>query len=1347
MGGATMLRWSLRVLAVLLALVLVAAAVGVWWVGQTGSFLRWSLARAEAATGGALQAGVVRGTLLGGFRVEWLHWKDDERDVRLEEVFVSLRPGALLHGELRIGRVEVARLQVSLRAAGETAAAAPPDSLALPIDVRVDALGIGRLTIERRPAEPDAARVEPLVLERVSVAGRYRDAAYRIDRFAVVSPRWGEANLQGVLGARAPFDLEFVLEAALRVALAAQPELTLPGIRLLADGTLQAFSVVAQALPPPVGPPRTAPSTGGSPAGPAAPGGSAPGAAGSPGAAPSGGSAARGTGWIGVDTFVRPFAASLPAKLDPVEIVFDAVEPTQFGLRGLPDARLSGQATLRLGEGGAIGGELRVENARPGAVDDGLVPLHALRGVFDWTRSVLSVRELQATLDGDARVAGAVALDFARPLDVLGRSLPALRGEWRVDDVDLSRLRAELGATRLSGSIRVDRERLDADLVDASREDIGLAAALRLAGSTLQVERARLRTPVGALEASGRAALAEPWRIDLAGRFAELDPAGAEAMLVRFGVLAGPARLADWGGRVGGAWTVRGRAGPEPALETSLSVESGVLAGEPLRLRWRGDVAGARVTKVDASLDYRGAHASAQGALGRTGDRLRVSARVDALGRFDPRASGSARVDGELRGGWQDAALGLAGRVSARGLGWEDTARVAALSGTVDVPDLSRGRVAVDATADGVVANERELGRVRLRVDGDVDAHAIRLDASGAELSARVAAAGAWTTAGDAGWRWQGRLDAAEAERPVALRLVAPASVQVDAQGFELGASSWRVDGAAVELSTLAWRDGSYALRGSAEKLPVGRWAHRAAPDRAAGSIEGAREELDTLSLDAQWDLHGDSPQTPTGRLRVVLQGGAAGEQRGEANVALEAGRLGGNVDLHIPTLAFANRAIGPAWGVAGRLRFRGELGGTVVAPRVDGELDGRSLALVQRELGWRLVNGTLDARFEGDRLVLRRLRLESGEGAITMEGTLRLDGLQGAFDLRADRLPVPLGPGERIVVSGATTVTSRQADLRWTGDLRVDEGLIELRGGEAPRLPDDVVIVGREQERAASVNTGTRASAAPDEAKRSDGLRVAAQLKLDLGEKLRVRGSGVDVLLAGALDLRGDLPASPLAYGTVRVAQGTYSAYGQELQITRGRVVFDGPIDNPVLDIVAMRLGRPVEAGVAVTGTVLSPRVRLVSNPDVPDTEKLSWLVLGVGFADARSGAQMAALRAAAASLLGSGGSSSGGIAQSLGLDVLTIRSARSGDAFDPDFGATFPGQPAGAAATPSAEQDVVAIGKRLGSRVLVTYEQGLRGVWNLLRIQYEITDRLSLRAQTGTDTALDLLYSFAFD
>lgn len=1338
MAAGRVLRWSLRALAVLLAVLLVAAALAVWWVGQTGSFLRWSLERAELASGGALEAGTVKGTLLGGFQVDSLRWKDDSRELRLEGLRVALRPGALLRGELRFGRVEIAQAWLAMHAAGEEGTAAPPGTLELPIDVRIDALGIGRLTIEPAPAQasttraaaPSGSAEASIVLERLSVAARYRGDAYRIDRLAAVSPRWGEANLHGVLGARAPFDVEFVVEAAPRIEIVAQPELLLPEVRVLVDGSLEAFSVVAQALPPP---PAAAPrSDGESPTG-----------AGPPAASPSGRS-----GWIGVDTYVRPFAEPFSAKFAPVEIAFDAVEPAQFALRGLPDARLSGQAVLRIGEDGAIGGELRLENARPGAIDAERVPLRSLRGAFDWASSVLSVRELQATLPADGRVAGTFSVDFAQSLDVLDRSFPALRGEWRVHDIDLSQLRGDLGGTRLSGSIQADRDRFEIDLADTGREEIGLRSAFRLGEAMLHLDRARLRTSAGVLETSGSASLAEPWRVDLAGRFEGFDPAGLETLLLRFGALSGPARLAGYGGRIGGSWSARGRAWPDPALRTTLVVASGDLAGQPLRLRWSGEVTGARLAEIDASVDFGGARLRANGDLGRDGDRLRVSARIDALGRFDPRASGSANVDGELRGGWRDAALGLVGRVSGRGLGWEDLARVDTLSARFDVPDLARGRVAVELTANGLVAADRRIDRMGVQIEGAVDAHTIRVEASGADLSGRVSAQGALATGreagsgagSEAGWRWDGRLASADVERPIALRLTGPADVLVDPQGFTLDASSWRVDGAALELERFAWRGGAYSARGRAQALPVGRWILRFAPAAAA---ETAPDELGALSLDAQWDVQGEDPAAPSGRLHVAMREGAAGGERGEADIVFDAGRLGGHVDLEIPTLAFADRAIGPAWGVAGRLRFTGDLAGTVAAPRVNGDLDGRSLMLVQRELGWRLDNGTLQARFEGDRLELRQLRLESGEGAITMNGTLQLEGLQGAFDLRADRLPVPLGPGERIVVSGATTITSRQTDLRWSGRLRVDEGLIELRGGEAPRLPDDVVIIGREAQAPPTARTPAAEVDAP--AGSSEGLRVQAELDLDLGEKLRIRGSGVDVLLAGVLELRGTLPANPLAYGTVSVAKGTYSAYGQQLQITRGRVVFDGPIDNPVLDIVAMRLGRPVEAGVAVTGTVLSPRVQLVSTPEVPDAEKLSWLVLGVGFADARSGAQMAALRAAAASLMGSGGGS-GGLAQSLGLDVLTIRSAGSGDAFDPDFGATFPGQ-TGVAATPAATQDVVAIGKRLGSRVLVTYEQGLRGVWNLFRIQYEITSRLSLRAQTGTDTALDLLYSFSFD
>ena len=96
----------------------------------------------------------------------------------------------------------------------------------------------------------------------------------------------------------------------------------------------------------------------------------------------------------------------------------------------------------------------------------------------------------------------------------------------------------------------------------------------------------------------------------------------------------------------------------------------------------------------------------------------------------------------------------------------------------------------------------------------------------------------------------------------------------------------------------------------------------------------------------------------------------------------------------------------------------------------------------------------------------------------------------------------------------------------------------------------------------------------------------------------------------------------------------------------------------------------------------------------------------------------------------------------------TVTACGAGAGGVFDPNFGASFPGQATtGGAPVGTATQNVVAIGKRLSSRVILTYEQGLRGVWNLLRIQYDITNRLSIRAQTGTDSAVDVLYFWSFD
>ncbi|MFO1413108.1 MAG: translocation/assembly module TamB domain-containing protein [Burkholderiales bacterium] len=129
---------------------------------------------------------------------------------------------------------------------------------------------------------------------------------------------------------------------------------------------------------------------------------------------------------------------------------------------------------------------------------------------------------------------------------------------------------------------------------------------------------------------------------------------------------------------------------------------------------------------------------------------------------------------------------------------------------------------------------------------------------------------------------------------------------------------------------------------------------------------------------------------------------------------------------------------------------------------------------------------------------------------------------------------------------------------------------------------------------------------------------------------------------------------------GTIYAVGGTYFVFGQRLDIDRGRVIFDGPLGNPALDVVALRKNLAVEAGVEVTGTVRVPRVRLVSNPPVPDGEKLSWLLTGQGL-DRASRADLA-LSAASASLLGQTHKPiTQQIANTFGLDDISVRDSRT--------------------------------------------------------------------------------------
>jgi len=1347
------------------ALLVLALLAALWWVGQT-AFLRFALDRAVAASDGRLSYERVEGTLFDGVRVARLGWREPaaaERGgvsaVEVNELRVAWRVlPLLLRRELDLTQATAARVRVAL--APGAGAATPPASLALPIALRLSDLRIAELVVE--PAD-----APPIALREVELQARYRDGRYRVEHLRADSD-YGSAQLAGEIGDAAPYPL------AAGVSLAARWRSLSAGASL--TGTLERIGVTAAASVP------TAPGAGPQPraepqAQPPAPA-QAQAQAGpqaQTGPQPQPPPAQAEQGIVSASFELRPFDAQ---PLGAIELRADAFDPATLGFAPQLRMRWSGTAIAQVALPEAdralrVSADTTLANELAGRLAQGRLPVSGVAGRLEWSGSLLQVRDLRATLTGGARLQGSASLDTARSVALMGIDLPLLRFDLALRDLDLSVFADAIGATRLGGRAIADAGRLQVDLVDAARGGAALIAAVTLERERLSIERLALRAipglADGLLEAAGSVELRAPYPASLEGRFSRLDPSRVWPALEALARRAPPAQttrtaqaaqaaqtatvadahrdspIALLSGSIDGRWALEGpllpAAGQPVAVE--LDVVDGRLAGLVARAAIRARFDGERIdgARVDAALGQ--TRVRAGGALGAPGDRMAFELSAPRLSQLAPlldiELDGALTASGELRGPLTAPSTTL--RASGRSIALPGAIRVASVELNGTVPRVSAGildeRVELRLRATGLALGARSVASASVDASGTLRSHTFGAAAQLGQTALRLAGRGGFADA-----RWRSTLDELATSGAVQARLTHPVEIAVDADSFSAGEALVEAPFGRVRLARSAWRDGRFEFAAEAVVDRLGALVTTLGVAPPAGDIEF---DLDDLGIELRADLAGTSVDDLSGRLTGRLRSAPALAAGGEADLTLSSGQLSGSVDLRLPTLAFTNRIVGPEWLFDGRLAFAGQVSGTLTRPLLAGDLRGEGLRLEQRAMGWRLDEGTLAGRFDGDRLRVQSLKMRSrarGGGSIEMRGESDVATFEGRFDFTADRLVVPIGPGQRIVLSGDASAISQRGRFAITGDLRADEGRIELASGDAPTLPADVVIVGREAPDGRA--TGTAAQR----------LRIEADLRLNLGENLRVYGSGVDARLTGQLTLRGTLPDAPRAFGTVRVREGRYTAYGQQLEITRGSVVFNGPLENPVLDIVALRRDQAVEAGVALTGTVTAPRIRLTSNPDVPDAEKLSWLVLGVPLEGAQGGAQVAALQAAAVTLFGANdGGLSGGLKEALGLDLLTVRSASAAGSLLPsDFGAggVLPGQFGGgpAAATGAAATDgVVAVGKRLSSRVLLTYEQGLRGTWNLLRIQYDITRRLSLRAQTGTESAVDMLFRHPFD
>ena len=311
----------------------------------------------------------------------------------------------------------------------------------------------------------------------------------------------------------------------------------------------------------------------------------------------------------------------------------------------------------------------------------------------------------------------------------------------------------------------------------------------------------------------------------------------------------------------------------------------------------------------------------------------------------------------------------------------------------------------------------------------------------------------------------------------------------------------------------------------------------------------------------------------------------------------------------------------------------------------------------------------------------------------------------------KTDKLLILSNVDRQLAITGQGQFSLDENRLELVGDWHVNRAMIILSDSRNVTYSKDVVVLGR------------------PEKKTSESVPVSFNLKIDLGNNFYLKGKGLDTRLAGQIQAVSSRDNKLRVFGTVNTVDGSYSAFGQKLAIKKGQVTFSGPVENPTLDILAGRDFPPsdnvTEVGVSVTGTAQSPKVKLVSTPEVSDTEKLSWLVLGYGGGENGDDQQRALIATAAAAILST--QQSGGfptkLASTIGLDDIGISSSSELD------------------------ETVLSLTKRISSRLYLSYEQGLTGATNLIKLRYIISRRLSLVGQTGTITAVDLLYDWKFD
>ena len=1237
------MKWIKRI-AIAFAVLLLVVAAALWWLLGSNAGLRFALARAQAATDGALHVQQAQGRLVGPLDLAGVRYDDGEgTSVTVAKLHLDLRLWPLLARRVHVLTLQADGIEVSLPGpAPETTSNSAAFSLQPPVELILDRVHLGTLKVARLGQSLFAS-------SQLDLAGSWTRRGIELRRLALQAPD-GHVDLAGTLALGKNYRGDSRAGFAWKVG-----DTDYAGNLVARSDGRQAHLELAL---------------------------SAPSIAQLELDLRQGGDYA----WTG--------KLDVP-RFDPKPL--------------LGKSSLNALALAVQGHGDRYGGTL------DGRLDlnDYELLLQPLRAQFSHDFNTLSLQQLDLgspQIKGSVAASGVVQLD-AKPLSA--------RLDIRWNDLLLPRelagqVLASHGELKASGS--ADKYHAEGDVaIGAPGKLAKLSLNLDGTAQLITLHTLALKQPQGQAQANGT--------LTLQPNFAWQ----AEASAHRFD----PGQLfAGWNGTLDFDIASTGtlpKNGPDATLEIRK------LAGK-LRDRAVGGSGKLHLSPdevIDGQLELASGGSTVKlDAKPGTENNADLKLEIASLGDWLPNAGG--RLDGHFKIRGKQPKLSINGSLRGQSLVWRQQ-RADTLQLIVGLPDISHPAGKLDLQAGNVLLQGLVFRHISLLAEGSPGDHGLNLDARGTQLSGRLTLHGALK-----GATWNGTLATLDLE-PQGMpgwHLQRPSPLSYNDGAMSL--SELCLDAGDPQLCVAAKQDragnldASYRLHALPLALLLNAAGDAELPIRAEGTLEGngkiRRSAAGALSgngtissaqgsitytdrADApllRYDqLHLNAELAPeTQRIDVHSGLDDGGRLDGQVTISGAQQTLGGQLDLRLNNLAFielfSSEVANVKGGVDGNFRFAG----TLQRPAITGQANVHDFAAEVPAAGLKLSQGRVSISTSDARQFLVNGSVQSGKGTLAINGNAGLGtSAQTAITLKGSQFTAADIPAAKVVISPDLTVKQDAKGIDIGGSLSIDGADVnaeKLPGAGATQASPDVVVVDqKQQEQAASK------------------LPVSALVKVDLGRKTHIAGMGLDGRVTGLLTVSERPGRATTGQGQLAV-DGTYRAYGQNLQIQRGQLLFAStPIDNPGLNIRAVRKLNPnatidegQEVGLYVSGTAQRPILTVFSNPVMEQSDALSYLITGKPLSEVRGGE--GSMVSAAAQALGSaaGDLLAKRIGSKLGVDDIGVSSNEA-----------------------LGGNSAFTVGKYLSPRLYLSYGVGLFEPGEVITLRYRFSKRWNFEAQQATE------------